>query len=178
MGKSEHGWVPTDKAVARGGQRIVHLVHFVSGNVVPCFDDGCDERGAPNQQRQHLMNVLKKRIRFGGNEYPTFRLAKEPGAWSEPRNDKEKANRARDSFDRDVLRDDSNQWRTPSAAWLAASEQCRAAEAARNNELKQKAKSERAQKGLEVLEKLAAAVMAGGEDEEGAAKKKKGSAAA
>lgn len=164
--------VPLNRAGSRLGVREVKLRHFTSGNVVTAYDDGCDDRGRPNQQRQHLVNTLKKRLRFAGDDYPTFILAEPPAPWPTPRNEKEAAIRAGDRFDVDVLKDLDGNWRMATPKWEAGSEKARASEQARADEARRVSRSERGAKALDALEKLGMRI---GDD--GKATPKKGAAA-
>ena len=83
----------------RRNVRVVKLRHFVSRAVTECPDDGCDERGQPNQQRQHLERLLARMVRFQGAEFPLFMLEEPPTTWPTPRSDREAAVRQMDTFD-------------------------------------------------------------------------------
>lgn len=145
---------PTGRAAPRQGVRRIRLRHFSSGNVVETYDDGCDDRGMPNQQRQHLINTLKKRLRFAGVEVPTFRLHEPPSPWPQPRSEREAAIRAADQFDSLMLKDDTGGWRTPSEKWEELSRQAIATEAARVEQLRSQTRNERGARALEALERL------------------------
>jgi len=143
------------KATARVGVREIYLRHFSSGNVVVALDDGCDSDGRPNQQRQHLLNTLKKRLRFRSVEVATFMLDRAPGAWPAPRSPREAQLHAMDRFDVDVLKNrGTGEWEFPNAKWIELSDAARATEQIRVDEVKSKARGERAAKGLEALEVL------------------------
>ena len=138
----------------RRNVRVIKLRHFVSRHVVECPDDGCDDRGQPNQQRQHLQRLLGRMVRFGGAEYPLFMLEEAPGAWPTPRTDKEAAIRQMDPFDQQQLRwmtPKGMSWKMADANWTAASEKANAADAAKADEIRTRSAAERAAKGLDAL---------------------------
>lgn len=138
----------------RQNVRVIKLRHFASGHVIECPDDGCDDRGQPNQQRQHLQRLLGRMSRFGGADYPTYMLAESPGAWPTPRSDREAAIRQMDSFDNQALRwmtPKGMGWKMASPEWTAASEQAQAAAAAKADEIRARSAAERAAKGLDAL---------------------------
>jgi hypothetical protein len=138
----------------RRNVRVIKLRHFVSRAVVECPDDGCDERGQPNQQRQHLERLLGRMVRFQGGEFPLFMLEDQPGAWPTPRNDREAAIRQMDSFDGRALKWMTARgmgWKMASPEWTAASEKANAADAAKADEIRARSAAERAAKGLDAL---------------------------
>lgn len=138
----------------RQNVRVIKLRHFVSRAVIECPDDGCDDRGAPNQQRQHLERILARMVRFGGADYPLFMLEEAPGAWPTPRSDREAAIRQMDAFDQRVLKwmtPKGMGWKMASAEWTAASEKANAADAAKADEVRARSAAERAAKGLDAL---------------------------
>jgi hypothetical protein len=138
----------------RRNVRVVKLRHFISRAVLECPDDGCDERGQPNQQRQHLERLLSRMVRFQGGEYPLFMLEDSPGAWPTPRSDREAAIRQMDAFDQRALKWMTAKgmgWKTASPEWTAASEKANAADAAKADEIRARSAAERAAKGLDAL---------------------------
>lgn len=138
----------------RKGVRVIKLRHFVSRAVTECPDDGCDERGQANQQRQHLERLLARMVRFQGAEFPLFMLEEAPGAWPTPRSDREAAIRQMDTFDQRALKWMTAKgmgWKMASPEWTAASERANAADAAKADEVRQRSAAERAAKGLDAL---------------------------
>ena len=138
----------------RQNVRVVKLRHFVSRAVTECPDDGCDERGQPNQQRQHLERLLARMVRFQGADYPLFMLEEAPGAWPTPRSDREAAMRQMDTFDQRALKwmtTKGMSWKMASPEWTAASEKASALDAAKADEVRQRSAAERAAKGLDAL---------------------------
>lgn len=145
----------------RTGVRIIRLRRLVGGHVVDCYDDGADEAGRPNQQRQHLINVLKKRVLHKGAELRTFVLAEPPPPWKPSGDPKRDAVLERDRFDSDYLRNSDGDWLMPSPKWLEAAAELTAADRAIADEQAAASKARRAQKGMEgltLLSQLAAAV--------------------
>lgn len=138
----------------RRNVRVVKLRHFVSRAVTECPDDGCDERGQPNQQRQHLERLLARMVRFQGAEFPVFMLEEQPGAWPTPRNDREAAVRQMDTFDQRALKWMTARgmgWKMASPEWTAASEKANSADVAKADEVRARSAAERAAKGLDAL---------------------------
>jgi hypothetical protein len=138
----------------RRNVRVVKLRHFVSRAVTECPDDGCDERGMPNQQRQHLERLLARMVRFQGAEFPLFMLEEQPGPWPMPRSDREAAIRQMDTFDQRALKWMTTRgmsWKMASPEWTAASEKANAADAAKADEVRARSAAERAAKGLDAL---------------------------
>lgn len=138
----------------RQNVRVIKLRHFISRAVTECPDDGCDDRGAPNQQRQHLERLLARMVRFGGADYPLFMLEEAPGAWPTPRSDREAAVRQMDAFDQRALRwmtPKGMTWKMASPEWTAASEKANAADASKADEVRARSAAERAAKGLDAL---------------------------
>lgn len=138
----------------RQNVRVIKLRHFVSRAVVECPDDGCDDRGAPNQQRQHLQRLMGRMVKFQGAEFPLFMLEEQPGAWPTPRTDREAAIRQMDQFDGQFLRwmtPKGMSWKMASPEWTAASEKANAADAAKADEVRARSAAERAAKGLDAL---------------------------
>lgn len=138
----------------RQNTRCIRLRHFISRNVLDVFDDGCDERGAPNQQRQHLERILGHVVRVGDAEFPLFVLEEAPGAWPSARNDREAAIRQMDAFDQRVLKwmtPKGMGWKMASPEWTAASEKANAADTAKTDELRARSAAERAAKGLDAI---------------------------
>lgn len=138
----------------RRNVRVIKLRHFISRAVVECPDDGCDERGQPNQQRQHLERLLGRMVRFGGAEYPLFMLEEAPGAWPTPRSDREAAIRQMDTFDQRVLKWMTAKgmgWKMADANWTTTSEKANAADMAKADEVRARTAAERAAKGLDAL---------------------------
>lgn len=138
----------------RRNVRVIKLRHFTGRHVVECPDDGCDDRGQPNQQRQHLQRLLGRMVRFQGAEYPLFMLEEQPGAWPTPRTDREAAIRQMDQFDGQFLRwmtPKGMSWKMASPEWTAASEKANAADAAKADEVRARSAAERAAKGLDAL---------------------------
>lgn len=138
----------------RRNVRVLKLRHFISRAVVECPDDGCDERGQPNQQRQHLERLLGRMVRFQGAEYPLFVLEEAPGSWPTPRSDREAAIRQMDAFDQRALKWMTAKgmgWKMADANWTAASERASAADMAKADEVRARTAAERAAKGLDAL---------------------------
>lgn len=106
--------------------RMVKLVHLIDQGIRSVADDGCDSEGRPNQQRQHLIELLKKRVIVDGREIPLFRLAERPPPCAYPDTKQGQRIRANDRFDRDHLIGDDGQYRTPSPEWRAISDAQRA----------------------------------------------------
>lgn len=102
-------------------------------------DDGCDGEGRPNQQRQHMAEMLRKRIMVDGAEVPVFRLAEPPPPCAYPNDKAGMRMRAVDRFDRDVLKDEDGRWRLPSEQWLATSDKLHAVEVKRDEDFTQQA---------------------------------------
>lgn len=138
----------------RRNVRVIKLRHFISRAVLECPDDGCDERGQPNQQRQHLERLLARVVRFQGGEFPLFMLEEAPGAWPTPRSDREAAIRQLDSFDQRALKWMTAKgmgWKMASPEWTAASEKANTVDAAKADEIRARSAAERAAKGLDAL---------------------------
>lgn len=138
----------------RSGVRGIKLRNFLSGHVIVCYDDGCDEQGRPNQQRQHLINVLRKRCKFQGKEFPTFVLAEPPEAWPETRSERLAQLRAIDRFDTEALRTMDGTWRVATPAWEEASSKAVAADKKQAEEQSTRSRAERAARGLEAIDML------------------------
>lgn len=121
--------------------RVIELVHL-DGSIRTSRDDGCNAQGKPNQLRQHIIAMLRKRTTIPvldseGNMVnvvkdedgrplgvPVFRLAKPPQPFPYDRMpERIRGNlQAADTFDRDVLRNsDGGGWLTPSDLWRSFS---------------------------------------------------------
>lgn len=147
----------------RTGVRIIKLVSFTSGHVVDCYDDGCDESGRPNQQRQHLVNLLRKRVRVAGVELRMWLLAEPPPAWQMTGKEKIDAIRQADRFDTESLRNTDGDWLMPTPKWIEMSAKAQELDRKIAQEQADVVRAKRAARGLEgitLLQQIAANVAA------------------
>lgn len=120
--------------------RMIEVIHIVDQGMRSMADDGCDRDGRPNQQRQHLTQMLRKRIVVDGKEVPVFRLSKPPQPCNYPNDKGGNACRAADHasrWEQDNLKNDTGDWRMPSPEWRAVSDKLKAARDARAAELEE-----------------------------------------
>ena len=118
--------------------RMIKVVHLIDQGIRSMADDGCDVDSRPNQQRQHLTQMLRKRIDVDGKQVYVFRLAEPapPCAW--PQTEGGQKCRAADQasgWDRDNLKTDTDEWRMPSPEWRAISDMMKARRDARASEI-------------------------------------------
>lgn len=120
--------------------RMIEVVHLIDQGTRSMADDGCDRDGRPNQQRQHLTQMLRKRISVDGKDVPVFRLSKPPPPCNYPNDKGGQACRAADHasrWEQDNLKSDTGDWRMPSPEWRAISDKLKAQRDARAAEVEE-----------------------------------------